>query len=143
MAAQAHCHAHGAQLTALRREVLELLLLRGGSAKAYDLQDDMRARHGRMAPTTVYRALEFLMDAGLVHRIDTLNAFLGCDAPGHAHVAQFLVCRNCQRVAELDDPTLNRVLAEKSRSMGFRIEPSALEIKGLCNDCAAHGSPAA
>jgi len=57
-------------------------------------------------------------------------------APGHAHVAQFLVCRNCHRVAEIDDPALNRVLAEKSRSMGFRIEPTSLEIKGLCSECA-------
>ena len=71
-----------------------------------------------------------------MHRIDSLNAFMGCDEPGHAHVAQFLVCRACHRVAEIDDPALHRALAEKSRAMGFRIEPTSLEIKGLCGECA-------
>jgi Fur family zinc uptake transcriptional regulator len=52
-------------------------------------------------------------------------------------VAQFLVCRACHRVVEIDDPAINRALAEKSLAMGFRIEPTSLEIKGLCGDCAA------
>ena len=73
-AARTHCATRGAQLTAQRAEVLELLLLRGGQAKAYDLQDDMQARHGRIAPTTVYRALEFLQAHHLAENRPGLRA---------------------------------------------------------------------
>ena len=71
-----HCAARGAQLTPQRAEVLELLLRRGGQAKAYDLQGDMQARHGRIAPTTVYRALDFLQEHHLVHKVDAENGVL-------------------------------------------------------------------
>lgn len=131
------CATRELNLTPVRRRVLEIVWRAHEPIGAYDILAELSKERDKAAPPTVYRALEFLMGAGLVHRIDSLNAFLGCDAPGHAHVAQFLVCRACHRVAEIDDPALNRVLAEKSRSMGFRIEPTSLEIKGLCADCAA------
>ena len=136
-AATALCTTRELKLTPVRRRVLEIVWRAHEPIGAYEILAELAKERDKVAPPTVYRALEFLIDAGLVHRIDSLNAFLGCDAPGHAHVAQFLVCRACHRVAEIDDPALNRVLAEKSRSMGFRIEPTSLEIKGLCADCAA------
>ena len=136
-AATALCATRELKLTPVRRRVLEIVWRAHEPIGAYEILAELAKERDKVAPPTVYRALEFLIDAGLVHRIDSLNAFLGCDAPGHAHVAQFLVCRACHRVAEIDDPALNRVLAEKSRSMGFRIEPTSLEIKGLCADCAA------
>lgn len=137
------CTARGLNLTPVRRRVLEIVWRAHDPIGAYEILAELAKERDKAAPPTVYRALEFLIEAGLVHRIDTLNAFLGCDAPGHAHVAQFLVCRNCHRVAEIDDPALNRALAEKSRSMGFRIEPTALEIKGLCSECAAPATASA
>src|SRR5690606_39750546 len=76
--AEAHCRDRGAQLTAQRAEAYELLLPRNGSAKAYDLQRDLQQRRGRGAPTTLYRALEFLVEQGLVHRVDALNRFVAC-----------------------------------------------------------------
>jgi len=131
------CAARGLNLTPVRKRILEIVWRAHEPIGAYDILAELAKERDKAAPPTVYRALEFLMDAGLVHRIDSLNAFLGCDAPERTHVAQFLVCRRCHRVAEIDDPALNRALAEKSRSIGFRIEPSSLEIKGLCNECAA------
>jgi Fur family zinc uptake transcriptional regulator len=131
------CAARGLNLTPVRLRVLQIVWRAHEPIGAYDILAELAKERDKAAPPTVYRALEFLMQAGLVHRIDSLNAFLGCDAPEHAHVAQFLVCRGCQRVVELDDPSLNRILAEKSRAAGFRIEPTSLEIKGLCSDCAA------
>ncbi len=121
----------------MRKRVLEIVWRAHEPIGAYEILAELAKERAKAAPPTVYRALVFLMDAGLVHRIDSLNAFLGCHAPERVHVAQFLVCRGCHRVVELDDPGLNRILAEKSRSVGFRIEPIALEIKGLCADCAA------
>jgi Fur family zinc uptake transcriptional regulator len=138
--AQAQCAARGAQLTALRREVLELLLLRQGSAKAYDLQDDMRARHGRVAPTTVYRALEFLMEQQLVHRVDSLNSFVVCNLdPGphdhHHDHTMMLVCSRCGQVTEVhDDPATEAIRrALQVDAPGFHA--TGIEIKGVCAAC--------
>lgn len=135
-AADAHCRARGAQLTALRREVLELLLLRDGSAKAYDLQDDMRARHGRVAPTTVYRALEFLIEQELVHRVDAINAFVVCNGEHVHHHAMMLVCSQCGQVTEWHDEEGFAALGKRLRKSvdGFRV--GSVEIKGLCAACA-------
>lgn len=134
-AARAHCTRLGAQLTEQRREVLELLLLRGGSAKAYDLQDDMQTRHGRVAPTTVYRALDFLMDQRLVHKVDATNTYVACSDMAHAHPSMMLVCTACGDIREWhDDPRFHALSAEVARFRpGF--EARGLEIKGLCARC--------
>jgi Fur family zinc uptake transcriptional regulator len=83
----------------------------------------------------VYRALDFLLDAGLIHRIDTLNAFIGCTTPEEQHTGQLLICRSCNRVTELDDPSITRLLALKARNAGFTSDQQSVEIKGLCADC--------
>lgn len=133
--AGAVCAARGLNLTPVRQRILEIVWRAHEPIGAYEILTELSKERDKAAPPTVYRALEFLMGAGLVHRIDSLNAFLGCASPEKLHVAQFLVCRGCHRVVEIDDPSLNKVLAEKSRAAGFRIEPTALEIKGLCADC--------
>jgi Fur family transcriptional regulator, zinc uptake regulator len=140
-AAATACRARGAQLTALRREVLELLLRRGGRAKAYDLQEDLQARHGRVAPTTVYRALDFLMAQRLVHRVDAMNAFVACDHD-HPHAkAMLVVCAGCGDIAEWhDDPALH-ALEERLQASHPGFADSTIEIKGRCARC-VEASPA-
>jgi Fur family zinc uptake transcriptional regulator len=144
--AETLCRQRGTQLTALRREVLELLLLRNGTAKAYDLQDDMRARHGRVAPTTVYRALDFLMDQGLVHRVDTVNSFVACnsDHAGHhpGHHTLMVVCARCAAVSELHDHDAMAVIAQRLRSGVPGFMQTGVEIKGICAPCLRQGDPA-
>lgn len=140
--AQAQCAARGAQLTALRREVLELLLLRQGSAKAYDLQDDMRARHGRVAPTTVYRALEFLMEQQLVHRVDSLNSFVVCnlDHGPHDHHhdhTMMLVCSRCGQVTEVHDDPATEAIRRALHVDAPGFHATGIEIKGVCSACQA------
>jgi len=134
-AADAHCRARGSRLTNQRKEVLELLLLRGGSAKAYDLQDDMRARHGRVAPSTVYRALEFLMAQHLVHRVDALNTFIVCNAEHIAHHPLLLVCSNCEGVTELQDDAIYKTVQRSLRQAGAGFVESEIEVKGICSKC--------
>jgi Fur family zinc uptake transcriptional regulator len=136
--AQQRCVTRGGQLTALRREVLRLLLQRGGTAKAYDLQDDMRIAHGRVAPMTVYRALDFLMQMGLVHRVDALNTFVVCthhDAHGDESLQTvMLACTSCGEVREesLGNETAALAAAIQQR---LAFHPSAFEVKGLCEAC--------
>jgi len=142
-AALAHCRAQGGRLTAQRKEVLELLLRRGGSAKAYDLQDDMRARHGRVAPSTVYRALEFLMDQHLVHRVDALNTFIVCNAEHTAHHPLLLVCSNCEAITELHDDKAYQAVQNTLRQAGDGFVESEIEVKGICGKCGTQGREAA
>lgn len=134
-AARAHCTARGAQLTAQRAEVLELLLLRGGQAKAYDLQSDLQVRHGRMAPTTVYRALDFLQSHQLVHKVDASNTFIVCAHADHAHPAILAICTACGAIKESHpDGPIDELIG---RLQVRDFVPSALEVKGLCAACSA------
>jgi Fur family zinc uptake transcriptional regulator len=146
--ADAACARRGARLTDLRREVLGLILDSAAPAGAYELLDKLRTRRGVAGPPTVYRALEFLQEQGLVHRIERLSAFVGCiDAPdhphaGHAangHAAQFLICRSCHRVTEIDDHGLAQALAEAAGRAGFTVAGATIEAEGQCAECTAAG----
>jgi Fur family zinc uptake transcriptional regulator len=131
------CETKNIRLTPLRRRVLEIIWRRHDPIGAYDILAEIAKDRDKAAPPTVYRALEFLQAAGLVHRVDSLNAFLGCDRPQAPHSGQFLVCGDCRKVTELDDPQLTRSLALHARELGYRLEGSAVEIKARCERCSA------
>lgn len=146
--AEAHCAARGAKLTELRRQVLALILESPVPLGAYALLDRLKPSHAGAAPPTVYRALEFLTEHRLVHRIERLNAFIGCnvgcadacDAHGHAHdhahAAQFLICGTCGTVAEIEDDGVRAALAAAARRAGFRPAHATVEVEGTCRACA-------
>lgn len=134
-AAERTCAARGQRLTALRRRVLELVWVNHEPIKAYDILARLRDERARAAPPTVYRALEFLRGEGLVHRIESLNAFVGCGAPAQAHRGQFLICSQCGTVAELDDGELSAVIVDRAARMGFQVERETIEIVGRCMHC--------
>jgi Fur family zinc uptake transcriptional regulator len=138
--AEALCEARGARLTGLRRQVLGLILEAENPTGAYDLLEMLRARRGPAAPPTVYRALDFLLEQGFVHRLERLSAFVGCieeHGHGHGHPAQFLICRKCGRVTELEDHELAHALASAARRVGFAVSGATIEAEGLCAACAA------
>lgn len=85
----------GLRLTPLRKEVLELVAAAGKPVKAYDLLDQLRERHGNAAPPTVYRALDFLLEQGFIHKLESINAFVSCHHPAEAHQVPFLICDVC------------------------------------------------
>lgn len=134
-AAETVCRDKGLRLTALRRRVLELVWSSHEPVKAYDLLERLRAERGGAAPPTVYRALDFLLGEGLIHRLESLNAYIGCGDPRHEHKGQFLICRDCQAVAELDDPQLRAVLSERARDLGFALDGVTVELSGRCARC--------
>ena len=136
-AARARCAELGVNLTPLRAQILELVWSRHGPIGAYDILERLKAGGRRAAPNTVYRALEFLQETGLVHRLDTLNAFIGCASPESPHAAQFLICTDCGLAAEVSDPTVNRALAAQAAKLGFHVSAQTVEISGLCEQC--HG----
>lgn len=134
------CEERGARLTELRRRVLALVWRSHAPVGAYDILEQLR-RDGRgAAPPTVYRALDFLRDHGLVHRIESLNAFIGCPHPDETHVSQFLICTSCSTVAEIDDAKLRAALAESAATAGFAVDRLTVELRGRCPRCDARSS---
>jgi Fur family zinc uptake transcriptional regulator len=124
------------RLTPLRRRVLEILLGSHRPIGAYEVLAELAADGTRPAPPTVYRALEFLMTSGFVHRIDTRNAYIACFRPARRHRTHFLICRGCGAVSEIEDPALQGALAEATARAGFAVERETVEIAGLCAACA-------
>ena len=129
------CRRKGLRFTAQRRRVLELVWNSHRPIGAYDILDQLKSNGYKAAPPTVYRALGFLIEADLVHRLDSLNAFVGCPDPNNPHSGQFLICRSCRSVAELDDADINVIVDRKAADLGFTAIDMTLEIQGLCQPC--------
>ncbi len=132
------CGERNLQLTALRRQVL--LLIAGAEAPltAYALIDGLSKAQGRpVAPPTVYRSLEFLVENGFVVRVESRNAYAVCDTPGHDHHGVMLICSRCSVAQEIDDHALDAVLLRTAERAGFRLDKQTVELEGLCGRCAA------
>ena len=129
------CARRGARLTALRRRVLELVWRSHAPQGAYDILETLHRQGRRAAPPTVYRALDFLLAQGLVHRIESASAFVGCAAPGEPHAGHFLICSVCGAAAEVDDHRVGSAVRESAAEAGFRVERQTIEVTGHCPDC--------
>jgi len=140
-AAEAICRENGARMTATRRRVLELIWESHRPVKAYELLERMSRDGRRVKPPTIYRALDFLYENGLIHRIETLNAVVGCSDPAGAHSGYFLVCDNCETVTELASSALDDFLCDEAERLGFRVHRQSVEIFGRCRSCADSASP--
>ncbi|PVZ10605.1 MULTISPECIES: Fur family transcriptional regulator [unclassified Pseudomonas] len=136
--ADAICAQKGLRLTALRKRVLELVWQSHKPLGAYDILAVLSEQDGRRAaPPTVYRALDFLLENGLVHRLASLNAFMGCAHPEHAHQGQFLICRHCHVAVELEQPSITQAIEAGAAGIGFSVESQTVEVVGLCTNCKA------
>lgn len=134
------CTKRGARLTTLRRRVLEIVWQSHKPLGAYGILEVLSADGRCAAPPTVYRALDFLVAHGLVHKLASLNAFVGCPAPGHAGTGQFLICRRCGVTAEVDDQEVEAAIDNTAAAHGFRPIGHMVEISGLCPNCAAQAA---
>jgi len=130
------CAARGVRLTPVREQVLNLVWSGHRPRGAYDILEDLAQAEGRrVAPLTVYRALDFLVEQGLVHRIESLNAYVGCADPGQAHTGQFLVCEKCGNASEMDDADVAAAIARAAAARGFAAARQTVEVAGLCPAC--------
>jgi len=138
--AETICTARGQRLTPIRRQVLEALLMSHKPLGAYEIIDVLAAGGGRPAPITIYRALDFLMENNLVHRLESRNAFIACI---HNHDAGalmvFLICENCGAVGEAPSTAAAEMLRTAARTAGFTPKTSVIEIAGICAHCARGG----
>jgi Fur family zinc uptake transcriptional regulator len=134
--AETRAKEQGLRLTPVRRRVLEILAESHQALGAYDVLERLRADGFGNQPPVAYRALDFLVDNGMAHRITRLNAFAACtkpNRPGHAPV--FLICSDCDAVAELSGTQTATALREESQDIGFQLERMNIEAVGLCPKC--------
>lgn len=135
---EALCGERNVQLTSLRRQVLGLLADSAAPLTAYALIDELAKLQGRqVAPPTVYRTLDFLVENGFVIKIESRNAFAICDSPGHHHHGILLICTRCGVTDEVDDHDVDATLARRAHASGFRIEKQMVELEGVCGRCLA------
>jgi Fur family zinc uptake transcriptional regulator len=136
--AEAACARRGARLTDVRRTVLGLILESREPIGAYALLDRLKDRSGHGKPPTVYRALDFLLAQGLIHRVERLNAFVGChEEADHPHQVQFLICGTCGTVTEFEDDAIGRALEMVAGRSGFAVKRAIVEVEGECGPCSA------
>lgn len=139
--AEEHCRQKGLRLTALRRRVLELVWAGHQPVGAYSLLENLIGEGRKAAPPTIYRSLDFLLRHGLIHRIASLNAYVGCSHPGRDHEAQFFICDGCGQAAEIGDPSIESALSRDAKRLGFNISRQTIEVAGTCARCHAKGKP--
>jgi len=140
--AKAICRAKKARLTTLRELVLELIWQNHEPLGAYQLMDMLRERYeGNVAPPTVYRALEFLQEYGLVHRLSTINAYIGCSqSQQRDHQPSFFICKECKKAMEVNTPRVTQAIREIASARQFSASKGgAVEVIGLCNSCSRNG----
>lgn len=136
--ARAHeiCESANVRLTSTRESILKLLWQSHQPLGAYQLQQQItKITDKPVAPPTIYRALEFLIEHGLVHKIPSLNAFIGCPFPSSEHSNIFLICEQCKTVAEMADNKVNDLLESLSGKAKFKTKHQTIELTGLCPNC--------
>jgi Fur family zinc uptake transcriptional regulator len=125
----------GVTMTPIQRQVLQLILASRKPIGAYRLLADLGGKGAKAMPPTVYRALGFLIDHGLIHKIESQSTFIACANVNHPHGGQFAMCTICGRTVEIFDRSLTAELAKKAADVGFTIQRQVVELHGVCADC--------
>ncbi|MFA7522904.1 MAG: transcriptional repressor [Halothiobacillaceae bacterium] len=133
--AEAICARSGARFTQIRRDVLREIWSSHEAVKAYDLIERLSRDGEQLKPPTVYRALDFLLEQGLIHRIESLNAFVGCERPQEPHQAILMICEHCSDIEESDGSEVQTVLTGVTGHTGFIARSAVIELRGLCRRC--------
>jgi len=129
------CKKRNLRFTPIRELVLKTIWQSHKPLGAYELLPTLAEAGFNSAPPTVYRALEFLQEQGLVHRIALLNAFIGCPHPNDHHEGSFLICKTCNNTVEIETGNISKAINEQASQVGFQPEQQSVEVLGLCPEC--------
>ncbi|MGR9072861.1 MAG: transcriptional repressor [Gammaproteobacteria bacterium] len=135
LAAEKICRARNIRLTPLRKNILELICSSHKAIGAYDLLDAFRRYDAKAKPVTIYRTLDFLIEAGLVHKVESLNAYIGCLQAETEHHSAILICDSCHNAFEIEAESTFQYLFQISENMKFKPKRLMLELHGLCLSC--------
>ncbi|MFT4655726.1 MAG: Fur family zinc uptake transcriptional regulator [Kangiellaceae bacterium] len=133
--ARSFCEDKGARFTPLRARVYEILLQEDSSIGAYDLLDKLKIVEESAKPPTVYRALDFFLELGLVHKVESTNTFKACHHFGSSHPVQFLICDGCGNVQEISSEGVEETLELQAKQNNFHIISQTIEAHGMCRKC--------
>lgn len=133
--AKAYCQSKGARFTSLREKVYAILVQRKGAVGAYDLLDELKQTEDSAKPATVYRSLDFLLEMGLIHKVESDNTFIACHHFDCHHPVQFLICEKCGNVQEIQSSGIKEKLDEQATSQGFMVKKQTIEAHGICSHC--------
>ena len=142
-AMEAICRQRGGRMTRQRRAVLGKLVDSKRPLSAYELRALLLPEDPSITPASVYRCLDFLVEHGLVHRLETTRAFVVCGQPDHPHAVQFLICRQCGTVVEAEDTRIAAATERLGQRLGFALDQRTVELTGLCATCKTEDSAAA
>jgi Fur family zinc uptake transcriptional regulator len=133
--ARQFCEDKGARFTLLREKLYGLLLEHEGAVGAYELLDTLKVTESNAKPATVYRTLDFLLEFGLIHKIESTNAFVACHHFDCNHPVQFLICDVCGDVQEIQSVGLKDTLDKQAKTLGFTVVKQTIEAHGTCATC--------
>lgn len=130
------CRQRDVRLTPQRFEVLRLMSQQSGAISAYDLLDLLRIAAPQAKPPTVYRALDFLLDQGFIHRVESANSYILCHNFGQPmHTSALFICDKCNKVTERTTQCIEKMLEKLAKDSGFSLHHSVVESHGLCTSC--------
>jgi len=133
--AQRACAAQGLRLTKIRQQVLEIVWASHNPIGAYDVLQKLQESGHKPAPPTAYRALDFLVSANLIHRIESLNSYIGCPIADTNHQCQFFICKDCGHIAEVNSQAVAAALSDEAKGLGFISQQPVIEVHGVCKNC--------
>ena len=131
------CVLRGVQLTTIRQQVLSLIWESHKAVKAYELLERIKPLQNAAKPATIYRALDFLIEQGLIHRVESLNAFIGCRCSAEQHEQLLLICKQCDEVEERPALAVMQAINQELHNANFNMHSKAVEIHGICSKCTA------
>lgn len=129
------CKDKGLRFTSLRKEVLEIIWSSHIPAKAYDILNKLKSYNEPAKPPTVYRTLDFLIENGLVHKLNTINAYIGCSHPLKHNECYFLICQSCEEVIECCNGNLSQAISKTADNNKFNAKNITIEVTGKCEEC--------
>ena len=139
--ARRSCIERDLKLTPVREKVLNILLESHAAIGAYDILERLALEGFRSQPPVAYRALDFLVEHGFVHKIERLNAFIACTHSGEGHSPAFMICKRCNQVAEAMSVPISTTLGKAAKAIGFSIDKTVLEAEGMCPRCRKSDTP--
>ena len=133
--AEETCLKFSLNFTPIRKKVLEIISSNHKPSRAYDLLEKLRDDGFCDKPPTIYRALDFLIENKIVHKLNTINAYVACFDEESEEISCFLICEMCQEIEEFHNKNLNKVLTNIGKKRGIEIKNLNLEIGFKCQEC--------
>lgn len=130
------CKENNLVFTEIRQKVFEIIIEHTKPIKAYEILDDLTKILGKSShPPTVYRAIDFLIENGFIHKLNSINSYVGCFHPKIHKECYFLICKKCNIYQECCDKNLTDNIFKTADKRDFIVSNTTLEIEGHCQGC--------